>query len=108
FRPDEIIFLDDCSSDSSVALAKSALAEADIPYRVVVNQKNSGCVFRQWLKGMELARNELIWIAETDDFADPDFLAKLAPYLARADVAGAFGHIRCVDDEGANLLDLDR
>jgi hypothetical protein len=64
-------------------------------------------VFRQWIKGLELARNDLIWIAETDDSAHPDFLAKLAPYLARRDVAGAFGHIRCVDDSGAILPDLD-
>jgi glycosyltransferase involved in cell wall biosynthesis len=106
-KPDEIIFLDDCSSDGSVALAESILSESDIPYRTILNKENSGCVFRQWLKGLELARNELIWIAETDDSADPDFLAKLAPYLARRDVAGAFGHIRCVDDNGKLLPDLD-
>ena len=106
-RPDEIIFLDDASSDGSVALAESMLSEADIPFRIVLNRDNSGCVFRQWLKGIELARNELIWIAETDDSADPEFLARLAPYLARKDVAGAFGRIRCVDDNGTILPDLD-
>ncbi|WP_315835701.1 glycoside hydrolase family 99-like domain-containing protein [Bradyrhizobium prioriisuperbiae] len=106
-KPDEIVFLDDCSSDGSVALAESILRESDIPYRIVLNEENSGCVFRQWVKGLELARNDLIWIAETDDSAHPEFLAKLAPYLARRDVAGAFGHIRCVDDSGAILSDLD-
>ena len=106
-RPDEIIFLDDCSSDGSVALATSILGEFEIPYRIFPNEKNSGGVFRQWVKGLELARNELVWVAETDDFADPDFLAKLAPYLARGDVAGAFGRISCVDDSGELLHDLD-
>ncbi len=106
-RPDEIIFLDDCSSDGSVALAESILGDSDIPYRIVCNEENSGGVFRQWMKGLELARNDLIWIAETDDSAHPDFLARLAPYLARREVAGAFGHIRCVDDSGAILQDLD-
>jgi len=107
YRPDEIIFLDDCSSDGSVALAESILSQSDIPYRIVRNEENSGCVFRQWIKGMELARNELIWIAETDDAADPEFLANLAPYLSRRDVAGAFGHIRCINDDGEILHDLD-
>ena len=83
------------------------LSESEIPYRIILNKENSGCVFKQWIKGLELARNELIWIAETDDSADPEFLAKLAPYLARRDVSGAFGHIRCVDDNGAILPDLD-
>ncbi len=59
------------------------------------------------MKGLELARNDLIWIAETDDSAHPDFQVRLAPYLARCEVAGAFGHIRCVDDCGAILQDLD-
>jgi glycosyltransferase involved in cell wall biosynthesis len=106
-RPDEIIFLDDCSSDGSVALAEELLKASDIPYRIVRNTQNSGGVFRQWLKGLELARNDLIWIAETDDSADPDFLARLAPYLARGDIAGAFGHIRCIDENGEVLSDLD-
>lgn len=107
YRPDEIIFLDDCSSDGSVALAEALLKASDIPYRIVRNEENSGCVFRQWLKGLELARNDLIWIAETDDSADPEFLARLVPYLARGDIAGAFGHIRCIDENGEILPDLD-
>ena len=106
-RPDEIIFLDDCSSDNSVALADELLKGSEIPYRIVRNEQNSGCVFRQWLKGIELARNDLIWIAETDDSADSEFLARLAPYLARSDIAGAFGHTRCIDENGRVLSDLD-
>lgn len=106
-RPDEIIFLDDCSSDGSVALAEELLSGSEIPYRIVRNEQNSGGVFRQWLRGLELARNDLIWIAETDDSAHPEFLASLVPYLTRGDIAGAFGHIRCIDESGQVLRDLD-
>lgn len=106
-RPDEIIFLDDCSSDGSVALAEELLSASEIPYRIVRNEQNSGGVFRQWLMGLELARNNLIWIAETDDSAHPEFLARLVPYLARDEIAGAFGHIRCIDESGQALHDLD-
>jgi len=106
-RPDEIIFLDDCSSDDSLAIAEELLSGSDIPYRIVRNEQNSGGVFRQWLKGLELARNDLIWIAETDDSAHPEFLERLVPYLARGEIAGAFGHIRYIDESGEVLHDLD-
>ena len=65
--PAEIIFLDDCSSDDSVSIAKNILAKSGIPFRIVENKMNSGGVFRQWMKGIGLARHDLSWIAETDD-----------------------------------------
>ena len=105
--PDEIIFLDDCSSDNSVEIAKKLLAKARIPHRIVVNEKNSGGVFRQWVKGMALARHELIWVAETDDSVDPRFLSHILPAFAREDVMAAFGRISCIDPDGAKRGDLD-
>jgi glycosyltransferase involved in cell wall biosynthesis/ubiquinone/menaquinone biosynthesis C-methylase UbiE len=106
-RPGEIIFLDDASSDDSVAVARRILEASGVPYRIVVNEENSGCVFRQWVKGIGLARNELVWIAESDDAADKDFLANLAPLFAREDVMAAFGRISYVDESGAAIGDLD-
>ena len=105
--PDEIIFLDDCSTDDSVAVAESLLSKGHIPYRVVVNETNSGSVFRQWLKGMEMARHDLIWVAETDDSADTRFLANLLPAFQREDVLIAYGRIRCIDPDGNLRQDLD-
>ena len=42
--------------------------------RVVRNAENSGSVFRQWLKGVEMARGDYVWIAEADDLCAPGFL----------------------------------
>jgi glycosyltransferase involved in cell wall biosynthesis len=105
--PDEIIFLDDCSSDDSVAVAQEILERSPIPYTIVVNQTNSGGVFRQWLKGLSLAKYDLIWVAETDDSADSRFLSNLLPAFARDDVLVAFGRISCIDPDGAPRADLD-
>jgi glycosyltransferase involved in cell wall biosynthesis len=105
--PDEIIFLDDCSSDGSVALAEALLSKSGIPYQIVVNSVNSGGVFRQWMKGLELAKNDLVWIAETDDAAHPDFLTETLPYFERDDISAVFGRIQCVDDQGNSLPDLE-
>ena len=105
--PDEIIFLDDCSTDGSVALARATLEASNVPFQMVVNKENSGGVFRQWVKGIGLARYELIWIAETDDSVHSDFLLHILPQFEREDVGAAFGHIRYIEVDGAPLEDLE-
>lgn len=106
--PAEIIFLDDASTDNSVEVARGLLEGCDIPWRIEVNTANSGNVFRQWLKGLELASNDLIWVAETDDSADRDFLRNLLPSFRDEGVSGAYGHIQCVEPDGTRRADLDQ
>ena len=105
--PKEIIFLDDASSDDSVAIAEALLKHCSIPCRMEVNATNSGSVIKQWLKGISLAENDFIWIAETDDAADPEFLANILPAFGRGDVLGAYGRIQCIDGQGKPRGDLD-
>ena len=70
----EIIILDDCSVDNSVKLINEICESSDVPTRFIPNEHNSGSVFIQWLKGVEAARGEFVWIAEADDLALPHFL----------------------------------
>jgi glycosyltransferase involved in cell wall biosynthesis/GT2 family glycosyltransferase len=105
-RPDEIIFLDDGSTDDSVAVARAWLDKSGIDFKIVANRTNSGNVFAQWLKGLELARNDLVWIAETDDAADLNLLESLAPRV-RDNVLAAFARVQCLDEDGLPRHDLD-
>ena len=73
----EIIFLDDCSMDGSVNVAEKILESTEINYRIIINDKNSGSVFRQWQKGVELASGTHIWIAEADDSCCDSFLTEV-------------------------------
>lgn len=81
-KPKEIILLDDVSIDNSVEICEKILKKAkkdyDIEYKIVTNTKNKGC-FRQWLKGIELAKYDYIWIAEADDYAQNNFVETLIP-----------------------------
>jgi glycosyltransferase involved in cell wall biosynthesis len=88
FQDFELIILDDCSSDNSVEVIKSHLH--DYPYRLIINQVNSGSTFAQWDRGISLARGELIWIAESDDVAAPNFLETLVTKLEDPDIAMAY------------------
>ena len=71
----EILVLDDCSSDNSIEVIEATSTHYNRKINRVYNSKNSGNTFKQWKKGTELARGDVVWIAEADDLADESFLS---------------------------------
>jgi len=69
----ELILLDDKSQDDSASILKSYAQHTKVS-QIEINAVNSGSTFIQWQKGFQLAKGELVWIAESDDYCDPDFL----------------------------------
>ena len=76
----ELILLDDCSTDDSRSVISEYSDDARV--RTHFNEKNSGSTFKQWNKGVRLARGEYVWIAESDDYAGERLLEKLVGVLA--------------------------
>lgn len=71
----ELIILDDKSTDNSVKVIKEKIKEIkDVKVKFIENKKNSGCVFKQWKKGISEVSGDYFWIAEADDSAEPNFL----------------------------------
>ncbi|HET9820071.1 MAG TPA: glycoside hydrolase family 99-like domain-containing protein [Rhodanobacteraceae bacterium] len=99
----EVIILDDASNDDSVAVTERLAAEYGIPLRLVPNSVNSGCVSRQWARGIELARGDLVWIAEADDLCEPEFLESLTAAMKDRAVVLAYCQSRQIGETG-NLL----
>ena len=83
----EIIILDDRSSDGSKEIIALFKGNSKIK-EVVLNRKNSGSVFKQWVKGIDLATGKYVWIAESDDFADADFLKNMVSLAEKNPTAG--------------------
>jgi len=79
FQNFEMILLDDCSTDDSRSILSSYAADPRVT--IEFNDANSGSTFKQWNKGVRLARGEYVWIAESDDYADPRFLERLVAVL---------------------------
>lgn len=76
----ELILLDDASSDDSRAVIESYRDDPHVSH-IVINETNTGSPFRQWERGLKLARGKYVWIAEADDWADPTFLERCVTHL---------------------------
>jgi hypothetical protein len=75
----EVIVMDDCSTDQSRAVIGEYAKDPRV--RVVFNETNSGSTFKQWNRGVRLARGKYVWIAESDDYADERLLKSLVAML---------------------------
>ena len=57
----ELILLDDCSVDNSRDILMAYKNHPKVT-QLVFNEQNSANTFKQWNKGIELAKGEYIWI----------------------------------------------
>ncbi len=90
FKDIEILLLDDCSQDDSrEKLAEFASTHPEA--RLQFASANSGSAFKAWKRGIDLAEGELIWLAEADDWCEPDFLERLLPAFLVSGVRLAHG-----------------
>lgn len=76
----EIIILDDMSKDNSREVIEKYRECPKISH-ILYNETNSGSTFRQWKKGITLAKGEFIWIAESDDYCEPSLLEALVKQI---------------------------
>lgn len=82
FQNFEVIILDDCSTDNSKKIIEEYRNNPLVSH-IIYNEANSGSPFKQWAKGFNLAQGEYIWIAESDDWAELDFLEEQISILEK-------------------------
>lgn len=100
FQDYEIILLDDASTDESISILKEYQHHEKVS-QFVVNKTNSGNPFIQWQKGLSLAKSDYIWIAETDDLAEPTLLSKMYDRLSSSPEAGLiYCQSKTIDNKG--------
>lgn len=100
FTDFELIILDDASTDNSRAIIEEFKRE-DGRITFYPSAKNSGSPFIQWNKGVKLAKADLIWIAESDDHASPDFLKVMyEAHAAHSTIALAYCQSNKINEAG--------
>jgi len=104
----EVILLDDCSTDNSKEILSKYAKNPKVSH-CIFNETNSGNTFIQWNKGIALAKGEFIWIAESDDFCELNFLEVLIqPMLQNNKVVLSYCQSNRVNEKGSvtgNWLD---
>lgn len=97
----EIILLDDCSTDNSKAIIDEYAEKYPNLIKPVINDVNSGNVFKQWSKGFSLATGDYVWIAEADDLSEITFLKKIMGMInSNKDVTMCYSQSKMMDENG--------
>ncbi len=99
FQNFELIVLDDLSQDRSREIIENYRNNPKISH-IVFNETNSGSTFKQWEKGVFLAKGKYIWLAESDDFAENSFLENMILLLEQNPSVGiAFSESYIIDEK---------
>ncbi|HNU59705.1 MAG TPA: glycosyltransferase family 2 protein [Aquaticitalea sp.] len=94
----EVIILDDCSTDNSLEILEPYKNHPKVS-AFIVNEKNTGSPFKQWEKGLRLAKGSYIWIAESDDSCELDFIETQLQCLDNAHAEVSVAATRYFDDK---------
>lgn len=95
----ELILLDDYSSDNSLEILSKYSSHPKVSH-FIINTENSGTNYKQWNKGISLAKGDLIWIAESDDTCNDYFLEKLVRSFLNEKVQIAYSQSNSMNSEG--------
>jgi len=109
YRDYEVIILDDCSTDNSREIISNYKARYP-EIRAYFYESNSGNPFTQWNSGVSKANGEYIWIAESDDYAEHEFLEKTVNVLNQYQNTGlVFSDSKIINEEkGTEYLASER
>jgi len=106
----ELIIIDDRSTDGSLEILTDFAAKNKAKIKFfIVNEVNSKSGYFSWEKGINIAESEYVWIAETDDYSDVNFLKEQIAVLEQnKNCALVFCASNYVDANKQFLLNSDR
>lgn len=88
FRNFEVVFVEDCGTDGSLALLEAFCAESGIPCKLIRQKENGGAAAAR-NRAIEVAEGEYLAFADADDLMEPAM-------LERADAATEGGAVDIV------------
>lgn len=102
-RPDELIVVDDASTDSTLAIARDFERTAPFPVQVIAQPEHVGTC-ETFEEGLRRATGDILAICDQDDSWQPEKLAVMADRMEqRPEALLAFSDAVLVDAQGSRL-----
>jgi glycosyltransferase involved in cell wall biosynthesis/GT2 family glycosyltransferase len=103
----DLVVIDDCSQDGSDAIIREL--QRKYRFRYFRRPRNSGTPFSAWEFAAREFKDGLVWICESDDVAEQDFLARMLPLVASAKgVVLAYCNSTVIDESGRSIGTTER
>jgi len=103
----EVIFVDDCSTDNTRALADQGFTDAGITYRIISNKERLG-TNRSYNKAIREARHDIIVTTDADVFFEKGALnALIARLLSDDRIAAVCGDLRPLPKESFSTARME-
>lgn len=103
---DEVIILDDHSTDNSLEVIAKYSSDPRVKH-VVVNDVNTGSPAKQWERGIKLASGDVVWIAESDDYCKLNMLEELVnAYEKKKGCVVSYSTPEIIDEEGNLIMEF--
>ena len=110
--PNEVIIIDDCSTDNSVEIIEDYINckkdKIKIKTRVIVNSTNLGSGYYNWINGIELANTDFIWIAEADDYCELNFIEVLLPKFKDLSISISYCKSIFINKNNQSIWTIDK
>lgn len=100
--PGQVILVDDAGGDESMEIAVATAERLGLPYEVVIHPANAGMGAAR-NSGLARVRGEFVWFLDSDDTAEPTFLAELMQAITSTEAAFAICRTLRVDPGGVAL-----
>lgn len=106
FRDFEIIVVDDCGTDNSIAIAEELLLNGTLPHQILHHNHNRGLSAGR-NTGMAAAKGEYVYFLDSDDYITPDCLEKLYTKAISTDADITIGDYSVIGGSNSGLLNIN-
>lgn len=102
--PDEVIILDDHSTDETVNIIKRFINDNDLAasWKLFINDHNIGWR-KNFFQGIEMATGDIIFFSDQDDIWMPNKIEIMTGAMEREDVGCVYGGYEFIDDNGVAI-----